>query len=108
MSKKSLLFLFVFFVFVQSLFSQINVLNPMPGNWANKQVLLIDTNNSEAAEYFYSVDGSSPKEFGFAYDGPVLLDKIGKAPGGTGFRALNKLINSNTGKSKKSTESIGT
>jgi hypothetical protein len=50
----------------------------MPGNWANKQVLLIDTNNSEAAEYFYSVDGSSPKEFGFAYDGPVLLDKIGK------------------------------
>lgn len=78
MSKKSLLILIVFFVFVQSLFSQINVLNPMPGNWANKQVLLIDTNNSEAAEYFYSVDGSSPKEFGFAYDGPVLLDKIGK------------------------------
>ena len=37
----------------------------------------VDTNNSEAAEYFYSVDGSSPKEFGFAYDGPVLLDVVG-------------------------------
>ena len=77
MNKKSLLFCFLVLIFSSNLFSQINVINPVAGNWSNKQVLYIQTDEAEEAEYFYSVDGSSPKEFGFAYDGPVLLDTEG-------------------------------
>lgn len=77
MNKKSFIVFGICFAFLQSLFSQINVISPVAGNWSNKQVLLIETDNSEKADYFYSIDGSSPKEFGFAYDGPVLLDVVG-------------------------------
>ena len=38
-------------------------------------MLVID--NSDGGEYFYSVDGADPAAFGFAYDGPVLLDVTG-------------------------------
>lgn len=78
MNKKSLLFCFLIFLSFSNLFGQINVISPIPGKWANKQILYIQTDPFEKADYFYSVDGSSPKEFGFAYDGPVLLDTEGK------------------------------
>lgn len=78
MNKKSFIVFGIYFVFLQSLFSQINIISPVSGSWSNKQVLFIDTDDSVKSEYFYSVDGSSPKEFGFAYDGPVLLDVVGE------------------------------
>ena len=58
------------------LFAKINVINPAKGIWANKQMLVIDT--SEGGEYYYSIDGSNPVEFGFFYDRPVLLDVDGE------------------------------
>lgn len=57
------------------LFADIKFISPIKGNWANKQMLILD--NSTGGEYFYSVDGSEPDSFGFAYDGPVLLDVTG-------------------------------
>lgn len=53
------------------------VISPVPGNFSNKQVLVID--NSDGAECFYSISGSDPLTSGFAYDGPVLIDSIGRA-----------------------------
>ncbi|MCR5291209.1 MAG: hypothetical protein K6E51_14575 [Treponema sp.] len=51
------------------------IVNPVPGTWANKQVLILDVpDNSEA---FYSINGADPVVSGFAYDGPVLIDVTG-------------------------------
>lgn len=72
--KKSLLSLLIC-IFSQFAFTQVNVLSPIQGKWANKQMLVIDTESN--SEYFYSIDGSDPEKFGFAYDGPVLLDVTG-------------------------------
>lgn len=58
-----------------NLFSQIKVISPIEGEWANKQMLVID--NSEGGEYFYSLNGEDPATSGFAYDGPVLIDLQG-------------------------------
>ena len=52
MNKKSFIVFGICFAFLQSLFSQINVISPVAGNWSNKQVLLIETDNSEKADYF--------------------------------------------------------
>ena len=52
--------------------AEIKILIPVAGVWANKQMLVIE--NSEEGDYFYSLDGSDPESFGFAYDGPVLID----------------------------------
>jgi len=57
------------------LFGQINILSPISGSWCNKQMLVLDSTGD--GDYFYSVDGSDPASFGFAYDGPVLLDVEG-------------------------------
>lgn len=65
----------LFFLICTNLYSQISVKSPISGQWANKQMLIIDT--SSDGDYFYSVDGSDPENFGFAYDGPVLLDVDG-------------------------------
>lgn len=74
------LYIFVFiilsFLFSTNLHAEINLISPIEGEWANKQMLILDTTSSDA-EYFYSVDGSNPEEFGFAYDGPVFLDVDG-------------------------------
>lgn len=71
-------FIFIIFSFLVStnLYAEINLINPIEGNWANKQMLILDAASLDA-EYFYSVDGSNPEEFGFAYDGPVFLDVSG-------------------------------
>lgn len=76
--KKRIAILFSLFVFTftcQSLFAQINLVNPVAGTWSNKQILVID--NTQAGDYYYSINGSDPERFGFAYDGPVLLDMSG-------------------------------
>lgn len=67
--------LFFAAISASSLFAEINVINPAKGVWANKQMLVVDT--SESGEYYYSVDGSNPVEFGFFYDRPVFLDVEG-------------------------------
>lgn len=73
--KKVFCFLFLLSVFLFPTFSQINLISPIKGTWANKQMLVIQVAENE--EYLYSLDGTDPEEFGFAYDGPVLLDTTG-------------------------------
>ena len=72
--KKTFLFLIAVF-FSGFLFAQIKVLSPIEGTFSNRQMLVIDTDGS--GEYYYSLNGSDPEAFGFAYDGPVLIDLDG-------------------------------
>ncbi|MBS7260274.1 MAG: chitobiase/beta-hexosaminidase C-terminal domain-containing protein [Treponema sp.] len=66
----------LFTVFCSTLlWAQIKIISPVPGTWANKQMLLIDT--EDGADYFYSLNGENPEVAGFAYDGPVLIDLTG-------------------------------
>ena len=78
--KKKFLSLFIILgaLLVMSfpLTAEINLLSPIEGTWANRQMLVID--NSNGGDFFYSVDGADPETFGFAYDGPVLLDVTGE------------------------------
>ena len=74
--KKFLQFCFILFVTSFPLWAEINLISPVSGVWANKQMLVID--NSNGGDFFYSIDGADPETFGFAYDGPVLLDVSGE------------------------------
>lgn len=76
--KKIVSALSIFLVSIFALFAQdgIKLISPVPGTWSNKQMLVIDTTYDDA-EYYYSLNGSDPEAFGFAYDGPVLLDVAG-------------------------------
>lgn len=56
-------------------FSMRSVVSPVPGVWANKQPLVLALEPGEEA--FYSFTGSDPLSSGFAYDGPVLIDRDG-------------------------------
>lgn len=70
---------FFSFLFISStvgLNAEVKFISPIKGTWANKQMLVIE--QEPDSEYFYSLDGSDPETFGFAYDGPVLLDVTGK------------------------------
>lgn len=71
MKKLSLFIISVFFALI-NLSAQIKILSPIAGTWANKQMLVIESQGE--GDYFYSLDGSDPESFGFAYDGPVLID----------------------------------
>jgi len=51
------------------------VISPAPGNWANRQTLLIEV--LDGTTIHYSLDGSDPVTGGKIYGGPVLLDKEG-------------------------------
>ncbi len=75
MNKKAALFIISIFL-ITNVFARINILSPVDGCWANKQMLVIETQND--GDYFYSLDGSDPEAFGFAYDGPVLIDLTDK------------------------------
>jgi len=74
--KKSV-FLLIFAFFSWAGFSQIKLLSPIEGSFANRQMLVIDTEGEGAGDYYYSLNGSDPEAFGFAYDGPVLIDLDG-------------------------------
>ena len=74
---KKLVFLLIFAVFSLAGFAQIRVLSPIEGTFANRQMLVIDTDADSAGDYYYSLNGSDPEAFGFAYDGPVLIDLDG-------------------------------
>lgn len=73
--KSVFTFLLLTFFSALSLSAEIKVINPAKGLWANKQMLVVDT--SEGGEFYYSVDGSNPVNFGFFYDRPVFLDVEG-------------------------------
>ncbi len=73
--KKKLLTVIIFLLALLPLTAEIKLLSPVEGIWANRQMLVID--NSSGGEFFYSIDGADPETFGFAYDGPVLLDVAG-------------------------------
>ncbi len=53
-----------------------DVLSPVEGTWANRQVLVLDC--APETEVFYSFSEYDPLDFGFAYDGPVLIDLDGE------------------------------
>ena len=53
-----------------------DVLSPVEGTWANKQALVLDC--APETEVFYSFSEYDPLDFGFAYDGPVLIDLSGE------------------------------
>ena len=74
---KRLIFLLIFAVFSITAFAQIKVISPIEGTFANRQMLVIDTDADSAGDYYYSLNGSDPQAFGFAYDGPVLIDLDG-------------------------------
>ena len=74
---KKLVFLLIFAVFSLAGYAQIKVLSPIEGTFANRQMLVIDTDADSAGDYYYSLNGSDPEAFGFAYDGPVLIDLDG-------------------------------
>lgn len=56
-------------------FSEKDIISPVAGTWGNKQPLLI--NVPDGYEVYYSISGSDPLLFGFAYDGPSLIDQEG-------------------------------
>lgn len=72
---KKFLLLLAFAVSSLAVFAQIKVISPVEGTFANRQMLVIDT--SDSGDYYYSLNGSDPETFGFAYDGPVLIDLDG-------------------------------
>ena len=75
MKKTFRLFTIVCF-FLESLFyANAQVLNPVQGTWANKQVLVVDSPSSSSV--YYSFSGEDPETSGIAYDGPVLIDLDG-------------------------------
>lgn len=74
MNKKFVLFFSILF-FTGLTFAQ-RVISPVAGNFNNKQVLVIDV--ADKAECFYSLSGTDPLVSGFAYDGPVLIDSVGR------------------------------
>ncbi len=79
MKKKflsALILIIALFILPAQLTAEITLLSPVEGVWANRQMLVID--NSEGGDFFYSIDGADPETFGFAYDGPVLLDVAGQ------------------------------
>lgn len=77
--KPFVLFFISFFIFVQTVFSEVSIVSPATGYskvWANKQVLVVNTTDNE--EIYYSISDTDPLESGFVYDGPVLLDITGE------------------------------
>ncbi len=51
-------------------------MSPVAGTWHNVQPLVL--NVESGTEIYYSLSGSDPLRFGFAYDGPVVLPQKGK------------------------------
>lgn len=56
-------------------FISAQVVNPVPGTWANMQTLVIDLPDTSNA--YFSLSGEDPETSGLAYDGPVLLEMEG-------------------------------
>lgn len=72
---KKLFFILLSLILSANLFAKLKVLSPIEGTFANRQMLVLETDGS--GECFYSLNGSDPETSGFAYDGPVLIDMDG-------------------------------
>ena len=72
---KKLIVFFVSIFFSAAAFAQLKVISPIEGTFANRQMLVLETDGT--VECFYSLNGTDPETFGFAYDGPVLIDLDG-------------------------------
>lgn len=59
-----------------SVWSQVQVISPCSGVWANAQPLVLEVPHD--AEVFYTTTGGDPLVSGFAYDGPVMLEGTGE------------------------------
>ncbi|NBB91308.1 MAG: hypothetical protein GVY23_08900, partial [Spirochaetes bacterium] len=55
--------------------SDIRIGSPLPGSWANPQILYIE--DEGFADIRYTTDGSDPSQSGTVYDGPVTLQTDG-------------------------------
>lgn len=75
MKKTFQLFTVAFFFFLPLFYAGAQVLNPVNGTWANKQVLVVSAPASSSV--YYSLSGENPETSGIAYDGPVLIDLDG-------------------------------
>lgn len=91
--RKKVFILTLFLLPLLSLYSQI-MQNPLPGVWANKQVLLLSL--PEGSTAFYSLSEEDPETYGLIYDGPVLLDV-------TGDVSLTVLVTDKEGKKQRLT-----
>ena len=60
---------------VEQIPDKLRVYSPVPGEFANKQLLLIDPDGFDEIRYAY--DGEDPISNGYKYSGPVLIDRIG-------------------------------
>ena len=74
MIKKVFITFFLFFLAFSAFPSKI--ISPVEGSFSNLQSLIIDLDSD--AEAFYSYTNTNPLNSGFAYDGPVLIDKSGQ------------------------------
>ena len=72
---KKLIVFIVSILFSAAAFAQLKVISPIEGTFANRQMLVLETDGT--GECFYSLNGTDPETFGFAYDGPVLIDLDG-------------------------------
>ena len=72
---KKFVILLISIFFSTAAFAEFKVISPIEGTFANRQMLVLETD--ESGECYYSLNGSDPEAFGFAYDGPVLIDMDG-------------------------------
>src|SRR5574344_113496 len=75
MNKAAACFTSVIISAVSVLSAETRIVNPQPGTWANRQMLVLAISDDDDA--YYSLNGSDPLSSGFAYDGPVLVDLDG-------------------------------
>ena len=73
--KKRVCFIVLSALVFAAVSADVKIVNPVKGVWANKQLLVLELSEGENA--YYSLNGSDPRESGFAYDGPVALDVSG-------------------------------
>ena len=69
-----IIFLFITLGFAAA-FSEQDIISPVSGTWNNMQPLVLNVENG--TEIYYSFTEIDPLRFGFAYDGPVVLDRKG-------------------------------
>ncbi len=72
---KKLIVFIISILFAAAAFAELKVISPIEGTFANRQMLVLETDGK--GECYYSLNGSDPETFGFAYDGPVLIDLDG-------------------------------
>ena len=70
----SIIFFFLTLGFIYA-FSEQDIISPVAGTWNNPQPLVL--NIEDGTEIYYSLTGIDPLRFGFAYDGPIVLEQKG-------------------------------